>query len=174
VAQEPGTARTLAKQFATGLGISVLLPLTVWYGVALFHPPPDRHIFFPDEYSMTPAPAAAPVAPEGSDEKADTARREREERQKRFEAEERLYYRAMFFVAYPVGLTAILVGALLRVQAVGAGLMFGGLGSLAEGCYSYWDKLGDSMRFGSLLLALAVVIIIGWMSFRPKSPASTS
>jgi len=93
-------------------------------------------------------------------------RKERLERQERFEEAERLHYRRMFFVAYPVGLLAIVVGGLLRVQAVGAGLMFAGLFTLGSGCYSYWDKMGDGMRFGSLVVALAFVVFLGCWEFR--------
>src|SRR5438132_3310371 len=145
--REPATARTLAKQFAVGFGIAVLLPMTVWYGVRLFHPPPDRGEYFPEEkYGAAPAPLPPAGEAGHTDPKAEKARTERAERQERFEEAERLHYRSMFFVAYPVGLLAIAGGGLLRVQAVGAGLMFAGLFTLGPGCYSYWDKMGDGMR----------------------------
>ena len=43
----------------------------------------------------------------------------------------------------------------------------GGLACLGEGCYSYWDKMGDGLRFGSLLVALTVVVALGCWKFRP-------
>lgn len=166
--QQPSTHRTWAKQFAVGFGIAVLLPLTVWYGVHLFHPPPERKEYFPEEFA---APRQAPAEPVEVTEKA---RKDREERTERFEQAERLYYRDLFYVAYPVGLLAFVVGTFLRVQAVGAGFMFGGLFALGEGCYCYWDKMGDTMRFGSLVLALAVVVALGWWMFRPSHPGKAT
>lgn len=161
MARESATVSTLAKQFAVGIGIATLLPLTVWYGVRLFHPPPERRTYFPEELEGMPQPT-----PPRGDEEGDKARLERTQRLEQFEAAERLYYRALFYVAYPIGLLAFIVGTFLHVQAVGAGSMFGGLFTLGEGCYSYWDKLGDGMRFGSLLVALAVVVVIGCWRFR--------
>src|SRR5437870_10159800 len=118
--REPATARTLAKQFAVGFSIAVLLPMTVWYGVRLFHPPPERSDYFPEEkYGAAPAPLPPP-GEAGDDPKTEKARKDRAERQERFEEAERLHYRSMFFVAYPVGVLAIVGGAMLRVQAVGA------------------------------------------------------
>jgi hypothetical protein len=163
--REPAKTRTLAKQFDVGFGIAVLLPLTVWYGVHLFHPPPERKEYFPEEFA---APHQAPAAPVEVTEKAS---KDREQRTERFEQAERLYYRDLFYVAYPVGLLAFVAGTFLRVQAVGAGFMFGGLFTLGEGCYSYWDKMGDTMRFGSLLVALAVVVALGCWRFRPNDAA---
>src|SRR5437763_3978030 len=43
------------------------------------------------------------------------------------EGEERDYYQQRIWDAYPVGLVDIVLGTFFAVQAVGAGLMFGGL-----------------------------------------------
>ena len=51
-------------------------------------------------------------------------------------AEERLLNRARFWVAFPVGLITMAAGFFLRPVAVGSGLAFGGLCTLASGCYS--------------------------------------
>ena len=40
-------------------------------------------------------------------------------------AAELVFYRLMFWVAYPVGLGAFIIGTFFWVQAIGAGLMFG-------------------------------------------------
>jgi hypothetical protein len=73
----------------------------------------------------------------------------------------------MFWEGYPIGLLAILVGILLGVHAVGAGLLYGGVASLVLGCYSYWDQMEDGLRFGSLLVVLAVLTGMGIWRFRP-------
>src|SRR5262249_41979392 len=83
----------------------------------------------------------------------------------RHEAEQRAYYHDMFWVAYPVGLVALVVGLFFPVQAVGAGLLFGGLISLGEGCYSYRDRMDGWLRFGSLVVALLTLLVLGsWRS----------
>jgi hypothetical protein len=44
--------------------------------------------------------------------------------------------------------------------------MFGGLIALAQGCYSYWDRMDDKLRFGSVVAALLVVLVLGTWRFR--------
>ena len=71
------------------------------------------------------------------------------------------FYRAMFWVGFPIGLGALVAGLLLRPPTVATALGLGGLCTLSAGCYSYWDDMGDALRFFSLLLVLAVVGAIG-------------
>src|SRR5438552_2423498 len=44
---------------------------------------------------------------------------------------------------------------------------------VTAGCYSYWDKMGGWLRFGSLVVALGVVLALGTWRFRPISPGKT-
>ena len=40
-----------------------------------------------------------------------------------------------------------------------------GLCTLTAGCYSYWNDMGDALRFFSLLIVLVTVIVIGLLKF---------
>lgn len=104
----------LAKKFALGFGIAIILPMVIYYGVSTFSP-----------------------APKWND-----------------------YY--LFYVAVPLGIFAILFGAFSPIQAIGTGLMFGGIFTLTEGYFCYWSELQDWMRFLSLLIAFVVLIYIGY------------
>ncbi len=146
------TAGALPRQFAIGVGVAVLLPLVVWYGARLLHPPPDSKAY---SRSLSEAKST----------------QEREHLDQEYEDAQRSYYRDMFWVAYPVGLLALVGGTLLPVKAVGTGFMFGGLFTLAEGCFSYWDRMGDWLRFGSAALALVALVGLGYWKFRPGRPA---
>src|SRR5262245_24882592 len=117
--QRGESARTLAKQFAIGVGISALLPLAVWYGVRLYDPPPDWEVYIGSDLSEDRR--------EAKGEEKSQLHAERTQRKQEREEAQRLFYRDLLYVAYPVGILALLLGAFLRVQAVGAGLMFGGL-----------------------------------------------
>jgi hypothetical protein len=75
--------------------------------------------------------------------------------EKELDAAERVYVGHISWVAYPVGLVAAIVGTVFPVQAVDAGLMFGGLCSLTAGFYPYWDR----MQFGWLAIALASILV---------------
>ena len=77
-------------------------------------------------------------------------RAEKDQLEAELDEAERVFYGHMFWVAYPVGLVAVIVGTFFPVQAV-ARAHVRGLGSLTTGCYSYWDRMGDRLRFGSLV-----------------------
>jgi hypothetical protein len=100
-------------------------------------------------------------------EKVRRLRQEQERLQDELERAERVFYRTMFWVAYPVGLLATVVGLFFPVQVIGAGMLFGGLFSLTAGCYSYWDHMDAWLRFGSLLVALLLLLVLGTGRFRP-------
>jgi hypothetical protein len=170
MAQNAGIAvRELVKQIAVWLAIVTLLPLTVWYGTSAFSPPPDRK----------PHDRATSRIDEKIKESTDPAakenlRQERERLEDELEEAERIHYGHKFWVAYPVGLAAFVVGTFFFVQTVAAGLMFGGLFALTAGCYAYWDRMGDWLRFGSLIVALIVVLVLGIWRFWPVAQASHS
>jgi hypothetical protein len=90
---------------------------------------------------------------------------EHERHRKLIEEEQRLYYRAMFWISYPIGLSALVVGLFLPALPIGTAIAFGGLCTLATGCYSYWDDMGDALRFCSLLIVLAIITGIGLLKF---------
>lgn len=144
----------LAKKFALGFGIAIILPMLVHYGVSTFSPAPkwqDRYSYYSyDNYqNATPAEKA----------KID---KDRKETDKVWRAKEKIFQRNLFFVAVPVGIIAIVLGAFAPMQAIGTGLMFGGIFSLTEGYMFYWSELQDWMRFLSLLAAFIVLIYVGY------------
>lgn len=59
----------------------------------------------------------------------------------------------------------LIVGLYLRALPVGTAVAAGGLSTLTSGCYSYWDDMGDSLRFFSLLIVLVIVTSIGLLKF---------
>ena len=74
----------------------------------------------------------------------------------------------LFYVAVPFGLTAIIVGTFLPIQAIGTGLMFGGIFSICNGYINYWNELPDSLRFISLLASFIVLVIVGTKKLTEK------
>jgi len=57
---------------------------------------------------------------------------------------------------------AILIGGFMAISAVGTGLIFGGIFSVINGYWSYWQFIPDWERFVSLLLAAAVLLLIAY------------
>ena len=146
----------LAKKFALGFGIAVLFPLSVHYGVKMFDPEPNwREMMKESETQsltyLTASPEAQAKIQEQRSKLADT----KTEYDMRF-------YRRLFFVATPLGVLAVILGTLIRVQAVGSGLMFGGIFCVADGYVLYWSEVPEWMKFFSLLLVFAIFLFIGF------------
>lgn len=151
----------LAKKFGFGFGIAVLLPMLIHYGVSTFSPQPKwqdyhKHSYYSDYQNA-------------SDEEKKQLQEEREEKDKAYRSQRKLFERRLFFVATPVGIAAIIIGSILGVQAVGAGLIFGGIFTLIDGYCWYWSELQDWMRFLSLLIAFVVMVGIGYTKINDKT-----
>lgn len=143
----------LAKKFALGFGIAIILPLLVHYGVSTFSPAPNWQDYKP--YSYQKYQNATAVEKEKME-------KEDEEKQQRLRQEEKVFQKHLFFVTVPVGIASIIIGAILTIQAIGTGLMFGGIFCITEGYFCYWSELQDWMRFLSLLAAFIVLIFVGY------------
>jgi hypothetical protein len=158
----------LIKQLIIWASISALLPLSAVAGANLLHP----------RIAMKELTQQRDRAREETYDTKDPAARGRsrdtqQQLAQRIDEERRLYNRAMFRVAFPIGVVALVAGLLLRNIAVGTGLAFGGVCTLTTGCYTYWNDMGDALRFGSLLLVLCILIAIGLWKFGrpvPRSP----
>jgi hypothetical protein len=71
--------------------------------------------------------------------------------------------RNVFFIAIPLGIIIIIIGAFLfKLESVGAGLMFGGLGTLIYGSGAYWPHTENIIRF---LISLVGLILLVWFSY---------
>jgi hypothetical protein len=138
----------LAKKIALGFGIALVFPMMIHFGVSTFVEEPNwrdyhgRYAYDQNESSQ--------------------AKAERIKKQEFFDAKQRDYQRVLFSVAVPLGILAIVVGAVLPVAAIGTGLMFGGIFSVLDGYMNYWSELPDGARFISLLLAFIVLLWVGY------------
>lgn len=145
----------LAKKFALGFGIAIILPMLVHYGVSTFSPEPRLRDKYYNNYSYQQRNNATP------EEKA-RMDKERKENERIWDQKQKTFQSRLFVVAVPVGILSIIIGAISPVQAIGTGLMFGGIFSLTEGYMAYWAELQDWMRFLTLLAAFAVLIFVGY------------
>jgi hypothetical protein len=149
----------LARQIAIGFGIAVIFPLLVYYGVATFHPAPQRQ-----------AVVAAVIMPPNStaEERQTFSEKQRERQQKQqeqndaFKSAAKDFARHLVIISTPLGIAAILVGAYLPLHAIGTGLIFGGIFTVAWGYWSYWFYLEDWVRFVSLLAGFLILLFVGY------------
>jgi len=69
----------------------------------------------------------------------------------------------VFLIAIPLGILIVIFGlGVFGLEAVGAGLMGGGIGTLLYGSGSYWQYTQDWVRF---LLSLVGLVALIWFSY---------
>lgn len=76
-----------------------------------------------------------------------------------------IYFRNVFIISGIVGIAAIIIGAVLQMTSVSAGLFGGGVLTILYGTTNYWSELADWSRFVILGIALAVLIYLGYKGF---------
>lgn len=144
----------IAKRFALGFGVAIILPLLVLYGVKTFSPAPSPETYQVKNYYNRYSKATL-------SEKQKLGK-EREILHKKYDLEMKRFQKHLFFIAVPLGIGAILIGIFSPIPAVGSGLMFGGIFTLLEGYLNYWPELPAWMQFVSLLIAFIILILAGY------------
>lgn len=150
----------LAKKFAIGFGIAVILPCMVYYGVSTFSPKVKWQDYRVEDYHERYKDATKEGKEQLREERKNLEEKKRKHR-KRFETH-------LFYVAVPTGIVAIILGSIIAVQSIGAGLIFGGIFTITNGYIHYWSELQDWMRFLSLFVAFVLLIFVGYTKLRVK------
>jgi uncharacterized membrane protein YphA (DoxX/SURF4 family) len=83
------------------------------------------------------------------------------QRQQAYSEAAKQFARVLTIVSAPLGVAAIFIGAYLKFQAVGTGLIVGGIFTVAWGYWNYWSYLDDWIRFVSLLAGFAILLFVG-------------
>ena len=155
----------LARKIILGFGFAVVLPLLVHYGIEAFHPSiPNR-----ETYAKLARLRQREVEASG-DEKAELRDR-RERMEADLLAQECASSRLHFFVGAPLGVAVTVAGSLVAAQAIGGGLMLGGIFTFSEGCFYRWADLEPVGRFLVLLVAFGVLLWIGWQRLHELTAA---
>ena len=144
----------LAKKFALGFGIAIIFPMTIHYGVSTFVHEPKWQDYQVENYYQR-YEEAIPEQKAQLWEEQSRLEKQRKESEKHFQ-------KYLFVVAIPLGVIAIIVGSISSIQAIGTGLMFGGIFSLVDGYFNYWSELADAMKFLTMLAAFIVLVFIGY------------
>ena len=79
-----------------------------------------------------------------------------------------VYNKNVFIISGIIGIIVIIVGAILNLVSVSAGLFGGGVLTIIYGTVRYWSELADWARFIILGIALAVLIWIGYKKLNKK------
>jgi len=138
----------LALQLVIGVGIALLFPLLIYTGVAAVKPPPK-----PSNRTNLQAETS---------EEIKRANRERIDAENEELRRARVKYAKLLFnVMTPAELAAVLAGYLVGINAIGIGLLTGGILCLVYGYAGYWSALPQPMRFASVLAGLLLLLFIG-------------
>ena len=128
------------KKVALGVGLAFIFPMIIYYGVATFVTVPK----------MLPWNEQKLLS-DGDQAKARAV----------YEYESTRHNRILYFVSMAVGIPAIAIGAFVPMQAIGSGLMFGGIFGVTSGYVGYWEHIPHGLRFISLLIAFCLLIFVG-------------
>lgn len=85
--------------------------------------------------------------------------------QQDYEKARNIYFRNVFIISGIVGIIVIIIGGVLQITSVSAGLFGGGVLTIIYGTTNYWSELADWARFIILGIALAVLIYLGYKGF---------
>lgn len=162
------------KDVILGIAIIILTIFVTYYGINTLYPKPDYNAYCTqDMYNVyvndsaqcealdgrwNPSYGAAPVkgTPDGYCDLTWQCNQD-------FNDADRARSKKVFFVALPLGIIIIALGAFFfGLEAVGAGLMGGGVGTLLYGSGAYWPYTQNWIRFLLSLVGLAILI---WFAY---------
>ena len=144
----------IAKKIALAFGLAIVLPSMIHFGVGIITPKPKWRDYQVEDYHVKYQKATP-------EEKAKLDKGKKEKEAERI-INEKKFQKLLYFVAVPIGILAIVLGACLPFRSIGAGLMFGGIFCVCDGYFNNWNELSESMKFISAFCTFIVLLIIGY------------
>lgn len=162
------------KSFVIGIAILILTMFVVIYGISTFYPPIEYEDFCGEfrtqeiieneaqcqsiggKWTSQEIKCVTEPCPQGFCERDYSCRLE-------YEQADEGRARNVFFIAIPLGIIIIALGAFVfHLNSVGVGLMFGGVGTLIYGAGGYWQYSENAIKFLISLIALIVLIFLAY------------
>ena len=158
------------------IGIALLLVFFIFIGIETFYPSPKYENFCKEELNFKsyetqavceeakgkwmenyPKPICPPSekCPQGYCDIQYFCRKDFEEVNKAYEHD-------VFLLGVSFGIVLFIIGFLLQLETVGAGITGGSVIIMTVAVVRYWGNLSDYAKFGILGLALAVLIYIAY------------
>lgn len=165
------------KNIVMGIGIIILTIFVTVYGINTFYPAPEYTDFCGEyktaEYIDTEQRCTEVEGKWNTDNIAIPRKVETNEItgycdrdyycREDFDAAREKHSKIVFLIALPIGILIIIIGAsLFALEAVGAGLMGGGVGTLIFGVGGYWRYSDDILKF---ILSLIGLVVLIWFSY---------
>jgi hypothetical protein len=142
----------LARKIVVGLGIAAIFPALIYYGLSTFYPPPRQEDYFPSQ----PLPSAT------TEEERKAQAAEYFKKRADYDKAAKSFANVMFTISTVLGVIAMVLGAYLTSHTVGAGLLLGGICSLALSSWAFATHLDDWFRFLTLLVGFVALLFVGF------------
>ena len=169
------------KNLVIGLAIVILTTFVVVYGIQTFYERPDYEDFC-EERDKIADPATTQEICESKNGEWQTYEGLRQvdgiegycdlygQCRGEYDDAREKYSKTLFIITIILGIILIAVGGILfELEAVGAGIMGGGIITLIYGAGSYWQYAGDAFRFILSIVGLILVIFLAyWLNNRDK------
>ncbi len=147
------------KKWLLAVAIAIVFAMFVNYGVSTFYKAPEFKDFSPDDCPEGRYPLPM--------EEKETYRAECDEwANEEFRAVEDRYETNVFIALVILGVMGLILGVLLKLEAVSTGLLLGGLMTLLFATMRYWARLFDYARFIILGVVLVILIWIGYKKLK--------
>ena len=156
----------LAKKIVLVIGLAIVFPMMVHFGVSIFSPKPKWKDYRIEDYHMK-YKKASPEGKKKLQAEQKLLRKKKGKATKRFQTH-------LFYVAVPLGIIAIIIGAFFLTEALGAGLMLGGISSATNGYLNSWSVLDDRLRFLSALCVFIILIIAACIKIEKRNPKQST
>lgn len=160
------------KAIILGFTIFVLTLFVTTYGVNMLYPGPSYDDFCGENFGKISATDEITCLEEGGEwQQYDSPRIEGQEGycdkdftcREDYESALEKHARNVFLIAVPLGILIVLFGAyFFSLDAVGVGIMAGGVGTILRGISSFWRYSEDWLKFLISLIGLVIVIYFSY------------
>ena len=163
------------KRVLISIAIAVIFTLFVGYGIEVFHDAPDRNDYCPNDiYEIDNEEACLEADGKWQSYENDvleprpvqSVKGSCQNSQKCYDNYSLVnaqHDKIVFIVAIIIGLLAIVVGIILRKDAVSTGILSGGILLILYGTLRYWQHADKILKF--ILLGVTLVLLI-WLSYK--------
>ena len=142
-------------RIAIVIGVAVLFPATVYYGVATFADRPER-------------PRSEYVGPNATKEAKQEAHDNWQTQMEVYKEQMEKFSLTLFWVAIPLGLVAIGLGMIHKLADISTGFIIAGIITIGEGHFGAWQYISDELRFASVLVGLALLLFVSYRRILAK------
>lgn len=150
----------MGKKIVLGFGIAIVFAALVHYGICTFFPEPKWKDYQVENYRERHERAS-------KEEKIALEKEQNEKYELREKAEEK-WATKYFYIGLPIGILAVIIGSLVKLPAIGSGLLGGGILVLIESYGHYWLHMPNLPKFISLCVVFIILVWVGYKKVERK------